>query len=197
MTYLEVWLEIHHDLVVLAKVCAVAFAVGLDVLAVSVAAGVMQLGRGASIRVGIAFAAAEISMQVIGYALGTSVGRMLGKVAAYGGFALLGLIGAYIIYGSSGEPAEPEFDFSGGPGLLIAALSISLDSLGVGIALPGVPIPVTPLIIAVSISTISFTMLGLSLGAQLGRHHQNRAERLAGIMLIILAAVFTFQHWSA
>jgi hypothetical protein len=60
--------------------------VGLDMLAVSVTAGIMQLGRGASIKVGIAFAAAEITMQVIGYVLG--VGRMLGKVAAYGGFAL-------------------------------------------------------------------------------------------------------------
>lgn len=190
-------MELHHDLVVLAKVCAVAFAVGLDVLAVSVAAGVMQLGRGASIKVGVAFATAEISMQVIGYALGAGVGRLLGKIAAYGGFALLALVGAYMIYSSAGEHVEPEFDLTRGPGLLIAALSISMDSLGVGIALPGVPIPVTPLIIAVSISTISFTMLGLSLGARLGRRYQNRAERLAGIMLIILAAVFTFQHWSA
>ena len=60
----------HHDLALLSKVFAVAFAVGLDVLALSIGVGVARLGLGASFRVGSAFAVSEIAMQLVGYELG-------------------------------------------------------------------------------------------------------------------------------
>ena len=44
------------NLTLMAKVFAVALAVGLDVLAISVGVGVMQLAVNARIRLGIAFA---------------------------------------------------------------------------------------------------------------------------------------------
>jgi putative Mn2+ efflux pump MntP len=59
-------LEIHHDFVALGKVFAVALAVGLDVLAISVSIGVAQLPFDQSLRLGMAFAGSEITMQVIG-----------------------------------------------------------------------------------------------------------------------------------
>ena len=65
----------------MAKVLGVALAVGLDVLAVSVGVGVMQLAVDARLRLGVAFAGSEIAMQVIGYQLGASAGKMLGEFA--------------------------------------------------------------------------------------------------------------------
>ena len=53
-----------------------AFAVGLDVLAISVAVGVARLPFDASLRLGLAFAGSEIAMQVIGYALGVGADRL-------------------------------------------------------------------------------------------------------------------------
>jgi putative Mn2+ efflux pump MntP len=50
----------------MAKVLGVALAVGLDVLAVSVGVGVMQLALNARLRLGVAFAVSEIAMQVVG-----------------------------------------------------------------------------------------------------------------------------------
>jgi putative Mn2+ efflux pump MntP len=61
----------------------VAFAVGLDVLAISLAVGTAQLNRDASVRVGLAFASAEIVMQVVGYGLGTGANHIFGEVAVY------------------------------------------------------------------------------------------------------------------
>ena len=60
-------LALHSDLLACGRVFAVAFAVGLDVFAISLAA---QLNCNASVRVGMAFASAEIVMQVVGYGLG-------------------------------------------------------------------------------------------------------------------------------
>ena len=79
--YSEVRLVVPHDMILMAKVFAVALAVGLDVLAISVGIGVARLPFEASLRLGSAFAGSEIAMQVIGYALGVGAGQMLGEVA--------------------------------------------------------------------------------------------------------------------
>ena len=134
-------MEIHYDLAVLAKTFAVAFAVGLDVLAVSVGIGVAQLGRSASLRLGLAFASAEITMQVLGYGLGTGAGKLLGEIGAYAGFALLALVGVLMIRSSLQSAPDGEFEATRGVGLLMTWLSISLDSLGVGVSLPAFRYP--------------------------------------------------------
>ncbi len=187
-------MQIHHDVVALGKAFAVAFAVGLDVLAISVGVGVARLSFDASLRLGLAFAGSEIAMQMIGYALGVGAGRLLGAIAAYVGFALLGFIGFVMIRKSFRHPAEETFDVTRGIGLLLTSLSISLDSLGVGIALPAVAVPLVPLLILVSITTTVFTFIGLEFGARLGERYERGAERAAGTMLVVLAVLFAIER---
>jgi len=187
-------LGITSDIVTLGKTFAVAFAVGLDVLAVSVGVGVARLPFDASVRLGLAFSGSEIAMQIIGYALGVGAGRVLGDVASYVGFALLALIGFVMIRNSLRRSSEEKFDVTRGMGLLLTSLSISLDSLGVGIALPGVGIPLMPLLITVSITTTTFTFIGLAFGARLGERYEHGAERAAGAMLVMLAALFAIER---
>jgi manganese efflux pump family protein len=194
MGCLEDCLEIHHEVVALGKAFAVAFAVGLDVLAISVGVGVARLPFDASLRLGVAFAGSEIAMQVIGYAVGVGAGQMLGEVAAYVGFALLAFIGFVMIRKSFRQFSEATFDATRGMGLLLTSLSISLDSLGVGIALPAVAIPLVPLLILVSITTTLFTFIGLEFGARLGEQYERGAERAAGTTLVTLAALFAIER---
>jgi manganese efflux pump family protein len=186
-------LAVPHDLIVMSKVVGIAVAVGLDVLAVSIGVGVAQIAFDARVRLGMAFAGSEIVMQVIGYELGASAGEMLGEVATYVGFALLAMIGCLMIRSSFRHPAKAEFDATRGAGLLVTSLSISLDSLGVGIALPAAAIPLLPLLITVSISTTIFTYVGLASGAYLGERYERRAERAGGTMLVLLAALFVVE----
>jgi putative Mn2+ efflux pump MntP len=181
-------------MILMAKVFAVALAVGLDVLAISVGVGVMRLALDARVRLGCAFAGSEIAMQVVGYELGAGAGRMLGEVATYVGFGLLAAIGGLMIRSSFRHSSEHEFDATRGTGLLITSLSISLDSLGVGIALPAVGIPLLPLLITVSITTTIFTFTGLAFGARLGERYERGAERCAGALLIVLAALFAIEQ---
>ena len=185
---------LHHDLVVLGKVLAVAFAVGLDVLALSIGVGVARLGVRASFRVGTAFATSEIAMQLIGYRLGASANQMLGEVADDLSLALLLLIGCVRILKSFEYLPEEHFDTAKGAGLLLASLSISLDSLGVGVALPALRIPLVPLLLTVSITTTSFTLIGLAFGARLGERYERDAERGAGLVLVLLASSFALER---
>lgn len=175
------------------KILGIAFAVGLDVLALSIAIGIMQSSWGTRFRLGAAFSAAEVLMQVVGYALGTGAGRMIGTVADYLGFLVLAGVGGFIVRESYGG-RESTFKVDRGWGLLAASLSVSLDSLGIGVSLPGVPLPLGPLLVTVAISTIAFTGIGLAFGARLGARYEQLAERTAGFVLIALAVVFTVQH---
>jgi putative Mn2+ efflux pump MntP len=119
-------LEIHRDMVALGKAFAVAFAVGLDVLAISVAVGVARLPFDASLRMGVAFAGSEIAMQVIGYALGVGAGHMLGDVATYVGFALLAFIGLVMIRKSFRH--FPKVKAAGGQGVSTIVFACSQGS---------------------------------------------------------------------
>ncbi|HXW84555.1 MAG TPA: manganese efflux pump [Candidatus Binataceae bacterium] len=177
----------------MAKVLAVAFAVGLDVLAISVGVGVLRLAWAASFRVGLTFAFAEVFMQFLGYQIGAGAGLVLGHIASYAGFALLAIIGALMIRASYRSEAGA-FDPTRGSGLALAALSISMDSLGVGVALPAAGIPVVPLLVVVTISTTCFTLVGLEFGARLGERYEHGAERTAGVILIVLAALFMIEN---
>jgi manganese efflux pump family protein len=185
---------VHQGLVLLSKVFAVALAVGLDVLALSIGVGVARLALGASFRVGAAFAGSEIAMQLIGYELGTSATQVLGEVANDVSLALLLLLGCLMIIKSFEYLPEAHFDTAKGGGLLLASLSISLDSLGVGVALPALGIPLIPLLIMISITTIAFTLLGLAFGARLGERYERDAERAAGAMLVLLAGSFALKR---
>lgn len=186
--------EISFDWAVLGKVLAVAFAVGLDVLAISIGVGVARIAVEVRLRLGIAFATAEITMQLIGYEAGRRAGEMLGAAAAFAGFALLGLIGFLMLRESLKPGGEEKFDATSGVGLLMTSLSISLDSLGVGVALPAARIPLVPLLITVSITTTVFTLIGLAFGARLGERYEHRAEGLAGAMLILLSVAFFIER---
>ncbi|HEV8022571.1 MAG TPA: manganese efflux pump [Candidatus Lustribacter sp.] len=180
-------------LLVALKILGVAFAVGLDVLALSIAIGIMQSDQRVRLRLAIAFSVSEVVMQVVGYLIGAGVGNVIGEVAPYLGFAVLALVGAYIVR-ESYQGAEKGLGADSGWGLILTCASISLDSLGIGVSLPGVPLPLIPLLATVAVSTAIFTTIGLAFGSLLGKRYEALAERTAGIVLVLLAILFTVQH---
>ncbi|HEY1867027.1 MAG TPA: manganese efflux pump [Candidatus Cybelea sp.] len=175
------------------KIFGIALAVGLDVLALSIAVGVMRIPWKARLRLGVSFSIAEVLMQVIGYAIGTGAGRVIGIIAPYAGFAILAVVGILIGYESFAK-TMPTFRVDSGLGLVAASASISLDSLGIGVSLPGVPLPLVPLLATVAVTTVIFTTIGLAFGEGLGRRYRRAAQGVAGVVLVILAVFFTIQR---
>ena len=187
--YTHVRIMVHTEL----RILVVALAIGLDVLAVSTAVGIKGPPWGLRLRLGAAFAAAELIMQITGLLLGTGFGRIVGEIATWVGLLVLAGIGAWILReGFTDE--EHDFDIGTPGGLVLASISISLDSLGVGFALPALNLPLAPLLTTVAISTVCFTMAGLAFGALLGHVFEKNAERAAGVVLIGLAVAFAIQH---
>src|ERR1700722_4294902 len=105
-------------LTVALKILGVAFAVGLDVLALSIAIGIMHSEWRTRMRLAIAFAFSEVFMQVLGYLIGAGVGHIIGNVADYIGFGVLALVGAFIVR-ESYQSGDSHFDATSLRGLIL------------------------------------------------------------------------------
>ena len=156
----------------LIKIAIVALSLALDVFAVCIGVGMRGTDRMTKIRIGVAFATAEISMNVIGALLGATVGRLLGDIAGYLGFTALVGVGLYMIYETLGEgPESGKMDLSRGWGLFI-----------------GVPIYTSLIFIAVA--SVAATTAGLTLGKRLGARAEAGSARWAGIVLVLTGLAF-------
>jgi putative Mn2+ efflux pump MntP len=178
------------------RVALVAVSLALDVFAVSVGVGMRGTTRMAKVRIGAAFAGAEVGMNLVGVALGAVAGRAIGDVAAYIGFTALVGVGAYMIFESI-RVEKDEFDLSRGWGLLVASLSISLDSLGIGFSIVYIGVPLAVTLGAIAVASIVSTTLGLAFGKRFGATVGERAGLIAGVVLIgtgVLFAVLKYRH---
>jgi putative Mn2+ efflux pump MntP len=178
-------------LAALAKIVVVAFSLGLDVFAVSVGVGMRGTDRALKIRIGAAFATAEVSMTVVGAVLGRLAGSLLGSGAAYLGFTALVGVGAYMIYEARAQ-SEPgrKFDLSRGWGLLLGALSISLDSLGIGFSILFIGVPLGLSLACIAVASVVSTTLGLALGRRIGAIGEETAALWSGIVLVLTGLAF-------
>lgn len=173
------------------KVLFVALSLGLDVFAVSVGVGMKGADRWVKIRIGAAFAAAEMTMTVLGVLLGQAAGHLLGDAAGYLGFAALVGVGGYMIYEAlHGTEEGGGFDLSRGFGLVLGALSISLDSLGIGFSILYIGVPLVYSLVFIGAASVLSTTLGLALGKRLGLVAEERAALLAGIVLVLTGIAF-------
>jgi putative Mn2+ efflux pump MntP len=173
------------------KILFVALSLGLDVFAVSVGVGMKGTPRAVKIRIGIAFTVAEVSMTVLGVVAGQAAGKLLGDTAGYLGFAALVGVGIYMMYESMQQKEEGGgFDLSRGWGLFLGALSISLDSLGIGFSILYIGVPLGISLVFIAITSVISTTLGLALGNRLGAAAEEKAALWAGIILVFTGLAF-------
>ncbi len=168
----------------------VALSLALDVFAVSVGVGVGGgVDRTGKIRIGTAFALAEVVMNLIGAGIGALVGRAIGDVAGYLGFVALIGVGAYMVVESI-RANEENFDLSRGWGLFVASLSISLDSLGIGFSIVYLRVPLAVTLAAIAIASIVSTAIGLRFGAFFGKRIGRYAGIVGGVVLAFTGITF-------
>lgn len=172
------------------KVFFVAISLGLDVFAVGVGVGMGGVDRGTKIRIGVAFTLAEVTMTLVGAGLGKLAGDVIGDVAGYLGFAALVGVGIYMIYEASREHEAGGFDLSHGWGLFLGAISISIDSLGIGFSILYIGVPLVVSIVCIAIVSGASTTIGLTLGKVLGKRAEGAAAHWAGIILIATGVGF-------
>ena len=77
---------------------------------------------------------------------------------------------------------------SRGLALVGLGVSISLDELAIGFSIGLVRLPVSAVIVAIAVQAFVAAQLGLAIGAKIAGRWRERADKVAGIALILLGA---------
>jgi putative Mn2+ efflux pump MntP len=171
------------------KLLAFVLPLGLDSFAVAAAIGAGQLTSGwQRLRISLIFTIFEGGMPLIGLALGSALAHGIGVVADYVAAAAVIGIGLWMLLSDDEDEENKAARITTSRGLALFGLkiSISLDELAIGFSIGLTRLPVIIVIIAIAAQAFLAAQLGLATGARVAERWRERAERLAGIALILL-----------
>ncbi|HZQ49576.1 MAG TPA: manganese efflux pump [Candidatus Dormibacteraeota bacterium] len=181
------------------RLVAVVLPLALDTFAVSAALGMIGLPTRRRVQLSLLFAAFEGGMPMAGLAVGAALGTVLGSVADFVAIAALAGLGAYLLLGDEEreEARIARFASAGGGALIAVGISVSLDELAIGFALGLTGVPIVPALILIALQAFAASQLGFALGRRVGESVREGAERLAGVALLLLAAVLLLSRFVA
>jgi manganese efflux pump family protein len=165
---------------------ALFLSLGLDTFAVAVGLGVLGLPRNRWLRLGLTFALFEGAMPAVGLLLGRHLTGLLGNFAAYIAAGLLIVFGGQEIREAVMEKKPPQVSARQERALWATGLSVSMDELAVGFSLGVIHAPVGLALGYIAIQALILTFVGLLLGSRIGGRIGERAELVAGILLVVL-----------
>lgn len=174
------------------KTIGIVIPMGLDTFGVALALGVAGLPRTRRTQIALLFAGFETVMPLLGAAIGAPLGDAIGGGAEYIAAALLIVLGLYVLH-ESDDGAEGDrlvaMTRRGVYGLVALGIGISIDELAIGVSAGLLGLPLLPIAVAVGVQAFVVTLVGLRLGARLGRKWQDSAERIAGVALVVLGLI--------
>ncbi|MBI5249407.1 MAG: manganese efflux pump [Desulfomonile tiedjei] len=166
-----------------------AVALGMDAFAVAaaVAAGLRALTNRHLFRLIWHFGLFQSLMTTAGWFGGEGLSLMMGDLSAWIAFALLFLLGLNMIRQSVHPESRSE---SSDPtrGLSLVALSVatSIDALAVGLSLGLINIDILVPALVIGCTALVMTFAGMRLGDKVGSHMGQWAERVGGVVLMII-----------
>ena len=180
------------------EILILAVGLSMDAMAVAICKGlsVCKLKKRHAIITGLYFGGFQAAMPLIGYFLGKQFQSYITSFDHWIAFVLLALIGANMIKESFEEAECVNASFSP-RAMLPMAVATSIDALAAGVALACVPAIQGGVWIAVgSIGLVTFSLSvgGVWIGHIFGARFKSRAERVGGIVLILMGIKILLEH---
>jgi len=165
----------------------------LDTFALGAALGIAGISPQGRRRASLILAGFEAGMPIVGFLVGTAIGTTLGRFAGYTAIAVLVLVGVLMLRPGDREEKERErlglLAKAQGIAVIDLGLSISLDELAVGFSLGLLGVSLLVAVLWIGVQAFAAAQLGMRLGGRLGDELRERAEQLAGLILIAMAGV--------
>lgn len=182
------------------ELLALAVALSMDALAVSLTAGI-TLGKPGPIqlaRMPLAFGLFQAAMPVAGWMLGLSVRRFIEQWDHWVAFALLAFVGINMLREAlcgAGEEVRTK-DPTTGMTLLFLAIATSIDALAVGLSFSLLRMPIAFPALIIGVACTLFSLGGMLLGSRLGRIGCARcwAGAIGGAALLGIGVRILFDH---
>jgi len=173
---------------------ALILPLGIDTFVLSTALGVAGLEKRERFRTSLLLTAFEAGMPLIGFLVGAGLGGVVGRRADYFAAVVLAVTGLWMLWPRGGEENEEErkvrlLESARGWPILVLGLSISLDELAIGFGVGLLRLPLILLIAVIAIQALLAAQLGMRFGARLAEDARDAAEKLAGSLLLLAAAL--------
>ncbi|HJV16053.1 MAG TPA: manganese efflux pump MntP family protein [Bacillales bacterium] len=168
-----------------------AFALGMDAFSVGLGMGMYRLRLRQIFKIGITIGVFHVWMPLIGMIAGKFLSEKFGTITTYLGGLLLILLGIQMIW-SSLKKEEKSVITPVGLGLLIFALSVSLDSLSVGLTLGIYGAKTIMVVLCFGIVATVLTWSGLWIGRKVQGFLGSYSIALGGSILLAFGVKLLF-----
>ncbi|WP_010648376.1 manganese efflux pump MntP family protein [Oceanobacillus massiliensis] len=159
-----------------------SIALGMDAFSVSLGIGMQQLRLKRIALIGLAIGIFHIFMPLTGILLGKAISNQIGELTALAGGALLFVIGAQMFFSAFNHQSVSGFR-PVGAGILLIALSVSIDSFSVGLGLGITGVKVVLTLILFGAASCCLSWLGMLLGRKVHGYLGTYSELLGGSIL--------------
>lgn len=169
-----------------------AFALGLDALSLGIGIGMKGIRRLDIFKLSMVIAVFHMIMPLIGMFMGSYVSSLLGGVATKAGGILLVLLGIHMVYSSIKGEQVHSINHKSFLGMLLFALSVSIDSFSVGVSLGMFAGDRALTVILFGTVGGMMSIVGLMLGRKAGHWVGEYGEAVGGVILLAFGARFLF-----
>ncbi len=178
-----------------AELFLIGVGLSMDAFAVSICKGlsVQRLKLKHALLAGLYFGGFQALMPLIGWLLGYRFEGMIRSVDHWVAFVLLGVIGANMIKESFGDTEKLSDDF-GFRTMLLLAVATSIDALAVGVTFAFLEVKILPAAALIGVTTFVLSALGIWIGHIFGVRFKAKAERLGGVILILIGTKILLEH---
>jgi putative Mn2+ efflux pump MntP len=169
----------------------VAASVGLSNFAAAIGIGTGGVDNFTRLRVGLVFGLYEAGMPIAGLFIGRRFATALGSTAHWLGGALLIALGGYELVKSirsTGDRDAGQVPALTRSRLLVSGFALSIDNLVIGFALGTYQVAILTGAVVIGLISVAMSLVGLELGARIGRWSGRRSEQLGGLILISVGA---------
>lgn len=165
----------------------IAVSLSMDAFAVSICKGlsVHKVQFRHALICGIWFGGFQAGMPALGYFLGDRFSALLTRFGPWIAFLLLAFIGANMVKESFGEDETLDDDYSA-RAMLPLAVATSIDAFAVGVGFAAMQVQILPAVTLIGCITCLLSGIGVKVGAIFGDKYRAPAERIGGIVLILI-----------
>ena len=163
----------------------------MDAFSVSLANGLHdpKMGKDTMCRIAGTFGVFQAVMPMTGWICVHTIVELFSSFETFIpwiALALLGYIGGkMLVDGIKGEEAEEAAELSAGA-LLMQGIATSIDAFAVGVSFAAMQVDILPAAGLIGVITCLLSAIGVKVGAMFGDKYRAPAERIGGIVLILI-----------
>lgn len=179
------------------EILLIALGLAMDAFAVCLGAGTTRFVNGPRpvFRLAFHFGLFQALMPVLGWLAGTRIQQFIASFDHWVAFGLLAFVGVRMIRSGFDANSEAHLtDPSRGGTLVMLAVATSIDAFAIGLSLAVLQVAVFLPALVIGVVAAALSLVGLSIGSQLGKAFGKRMEVVGGLILLAIGIRVVLTH---